>query len=84
MSQFLPRAEVIVVTTPQIAAQSVAQRAAAMSDTAPTAGHGTGGDTTKPTPENRDTRDKTNFEPAFPEEELEREEGGKTARREEE
>ena len=32
MSQFLPRAEVIVVTTPQIAAQSVAQRAAAMSE----------------------------------------------------
>ncbi len=32
MSQFLPRAEVIVVTTPQVAAQSVAQRAAAMSE----------------------------------------------------
>jgi ATP-binding protein involved in chromosome partitioning len=32
MSQFLPRAEVIVVTTPQIAAQSVAQRAAAMAE----------------------------------------------------
>ncbi len=30
MSQFLPRAEVLVVTTPQPAAQSVAQRAAAM------------------------------------------------------
>ncbi len=30
MSQFLPRAEVVVVTTPQPAAQSVAQRAAAM------------------------------------------------------
>ena len=30
MSQFLPRAEVIVVTTPQTAAQRVAQRAAAM------------------------------------------------------
>ena len=32
MSQFLPRAEVYVVTTPQIAAQRVAQRAAAMAD----------------------------------------------------
>jgi ATP-binding protein involved in chromosome partitioning len=32
MSQFLPRAEVIVVTTPQVAAQAVAQRAAAMSE----------------------------------------------------
>jgi ATP-binding protein involved in chromosome partitioning len=30
MAQFLPRAEVLVVTTPQLAAQSVAQRAAAM------------------------------------------------------
>jgi ATP-binding protein involved in chromosome partitioning len=30
MAQFVPRAEVIVVTTPQSAAQSVAQRAAAM------------------------------------------------------
>lgn len=30
MSQFLPRAEVIIVTTPQAAAQKVAQRAAAM------------------------------------------------------
>ncbi len=30
MAQFLPRAEVIVVTTPQAAAQTVAQRAAAM------------------------------------------------------
>jgi ATP-binding protein involved in chromosome partitioning len=30
MAQFLPRAEVLVVTTPQPAAQSVAQRAAAM------------------------------------------------------
>jgi len=30
MSQFLPRAEVVIVTTPQPAAQSVAQRAAAM------------------------------------------------------
>jgi ATP-binding protein involved in chromosome partitioning len=30
MSQFLPRAEVVVVTTPQPAAQSVAQRAAVM------------------------------------------------------
>src|SRR5262249_13785494 len=30
MSQFLPRAEVVVVTTPQLAAQTVAQRAAAM------------------------------------------------------
>jgi ATP-binding protein involved in chromosome partitioning len=32
MSQFLPRAEVIVVTTPQLAAQAVAQRAAAMAE----------------------------------------------------
>jgi ATP-binding protein involved in chromosome partitioning len=32
MSQFLPRAEVIVVTTPQPAAQRVAQRAAAMAE----------------------------------------------------
>ncbi|MCU1498864.1 MAG: putative Mrp family protein [Acidimicrobiales bacterium] len=32
MSQFLPRAEVYVVTTPQPAAQRVAQRAAAMAD----------------------------------------------------
>jgi ATP-binding protein involved in chromosome partitioning len=32
ISQFLPRAEVIVVTTPQPAAQAVAQRAAAMAD----------------------------------------------------
>jgi ATP-binding protein involved in chromosome partitioning len=32
MSQFLPRAEVIVVTTPQAAAQAVAQRAAAMAE----------------------------------------------------
>jgi ATP-binding protein involved in chromosome partitioning len=32
MSQFLPRAEVIVVTTPQPAAQAVAQRAAAMAE----------------------------------------------------
>jgi ATP-binding protein involved in chromosome partitioning len=32
MSQFLPRAEVVVVTTPQRAAQSVAQRAAAMAE----------------------------------------------------
>ncbi|WP_254126878.1 Mrp/NBP35 family ATP-binding protein [Aquihabitans sp. G128] len=32
MSQFLPRAEVYVVTTPQLAAQRVAQRAAAMAD----------------------------------------------------
>jgi ATP-binding protein involved in chromosome partitioning len=30
MSQFLPRAEVVIVTTPQAAAQKVAQRAAAM------------------------------------------------------
>ena len=30
MSQFLPRAEVVIVTTPQPAAQAVAQRAAAM------------------------------------------------------
>jgi ATP-binding protein involved in chromosome partitioning len=30
MAQFLPRAEVLVVTTPQIAAQKVAQRAAYM------------------------------------------------------
>lgn len=30
MSQFVPRAEVIVVTTPQVAAQTVARRAAAM------------------------------------------------------
>jgi ATP-binding protein involved in chromosome partitioning len=32
ISQFLPRAEVIVVTTPQLAAQRVAQRAAAMAE----------------------------------------------------
>jgi len=32
MSQFIPRAEVIVVTTPQAAAQRVAQRAAAMAE----------------------------------------------------
>ena len=32
MAQFLPRAEVIVVTTPQPAAQRVAQRAAAMAE----------------------------------------------------
>ncbi|MFI5047898.1 MAG: P-loop NTPase [Acidimicrobiia bacterium] len=32
MSQFIPRAEVIVVTTPQPAAQRVAQRAAAMAE----------------------------------------------------
>ena len=32
IAQFLPRAEVIVVTTPQPAAQKVAQRAAAMAD----------------------------------------------------
>jgi ATP-binding protein involved in chromosome partitioning len=32
MSQFLPRAEVVVVTTPQPAAQAVAQRAAAMAE----------------------------------------------------
>ena len=32
ISQFLPRAEVIVVTTPQPAAQRVAQRAAAMAE----------------------------------------------------
>lgn len=32
MAQFLPRAEVIVVTTPQAAAQRVAQRAAGMAD----------------------------------------------------
>ncbi|MET0422057.1 MAG: P-loop NTPase [Acidimicrobiia bacterium] len=32
MSQFIPRAEVIVVTTPQPAAQTVAQRAAAMAE----------------------------------------------------
>ena len=32
MSQFLPRAEVVIVTTPQPAAQSVAQRAAAMAE----------------------------------------------------
>src|SRR5262249_14909564 len=32
ISQFLPRAEVIVVTTPQAAAQRVAQRAAAMAE----------------------------------------------------
>lgn len=32
MAQFLPRAEVIVVTTPQMAAQRVAQRAAGMAD----------------------------------------------------
>jgi ATP-binding protein involved in chromosome partitioning len=32
MSQFLPRAEVIIVTTPQPAAQAVAQRAAAMAE----------------------------------------------------
>jgi ATP-binding protein involved in chromosome partitioning len=32
MSQFLPRAEVVVVTTPQPAAQKVAQRAAAMAE----------------------------------------------------
>jgi ATP-binding protein involved in chromosome partitioning len=32
MAQFVPRAEVIVVTTPQIAAQAVAQRAAAMAE----------------------------------------------------
>ncbi len=32
MAQFLPRAEVLVVTTPQIAAQRVAQRAAGMAE----------------------------------------------------
>jgi ATP-binding protein involved in chromosome partitioning len=32
IAQFLPRAEVIVVTTPQLAAQQVAQRAAAMAE----------------------------------------------------
>ena len=32
LSQYLPRAEVYVVTTPQVAAQRVAQRAAAMAD----------------------------------------------------
>ncbi len=32
MSQFLPRAELIVVTTPQVAAQSVAQRSAALAE----------------------------------------------------
>ncbi len=32
MSQFLPRAEVLIVTTPQPAAQAVAQRAAAMAE----------------------------------------------------
>ncbi|MGZ4797485.1 MAG: P-loop NTPase, partial [Acidimicrobiia bacterium] len=32
ISQFLPRAEVVVVTTPQPAAQAVAQRAAAMAE----------------------------------------------------
>jgi ATP-binding protein involved in chromosome partitioning len=32
MAQFLPRAEVIVVTTPQVAAQKVAQRAAYMAE----------------------------------------------------
>ena len=32
MAQFLPRAEVVVVTTPQPAAQKVAQRSAAMAD----------------------------------------------------
>ena len=32
MAQFLPRAEVVIVTTPQPAAQKVAQRAAAMAD----------------------------------------------------
>jgi ATP-binding protein involved in chromosome partitioning len=32
IAQFLPRAEVIVVTTPQLAAQRVAQRAAAMAE----------------------------------------------------
>jgi len=32
MSQFLPRAEVVIVTTPQPAAQRVAQRAAAMAE----------------------------------------------------
>ena len=32
MSQFLPRAEVVMVTTPQPAAQAVAQRAAAMAE----------------------------------------------------
>ncbi len=32
ISQFIPRAEVIVVTTPQLAAQTVAQRAAAMAE----------------------------------------------------
>jgi ATP-binding protein involved in chromosome partitioning len=32
MAQFIPRAEVVVVTTPQPAAQSVAQRAAAMAE----------------------------------------------------
>ena len=32
MSQFLPRAEVVIVTTPQPAAQAVAQRAAAMAE----------------------------------------------------
>ena len=32
LSQYLPRAEVYIVTTPQVAAQRVAQRAAAMAD----------------------------------------------------
>ncbi|HLF99389.1 MAG TPA: Mrp/NBP35 family ATP-binding protein, partial [Acidimicrobiia bacterium] len=32
MAQFLPRAEVVIVTTPQVAAQRVAQRAAGMAD----------------------------------------------------
>ena len=32
MAQFLPRAEVVIVTTPQPAAQRVAQRAAAMAE----------------------------------------------------
>lgn len=32
MAQFLPRAEVVVVTTPQVAAQRVAQRAAGMAE----------------------------------------------------
>jgi ATP-binding protein involved in chromosome partitioning len=32
MAQFLPRAEVVIVTTPQLAAQRVAQRAAAMAE----------------------------------------------------
>ncbi len=32
MSQYLPRAEVVIVTTPQLAAQKVAQRAAAMAE----------------------------------------------------